>query len=305
MTLTGPLIIALVLDAALGDPPALWQRVPHPVAVMGRMVGALEARLNTGTGRRAKGALAVIALVGIAALLGRIIGTGSFLGVPETLIVAILLAQNSLAAHVRNVARALETGAEPARRAVGLIVGRDAELLDERGIIRGAIESAAENFSDGVVAPAFWYLVAGLPGILAYKMVNTADSMIGYRTERYEAFGWAAARLDDVLNWIPARISAVLICIVFASRRAVRIMWRDARLHRSPNAGWPEAALAGVLDIALSGPRIYDGHETSDPYVNAKGRHDLTGADIDAAVGVIWRGWVGLLGILILLWWLF
>lgn len=298
------IILAMVLDGLIGDPQTLWQKIPHPAALMGRMVALAETHLNQGRNRRLKGVIAIGLLLAAAMLAGWVLLMVPDDGVLETLVVAILLAQNSLATHVKNVARALEKGLAQARRSVALIVGRDAEQLDETGIIRGAIESAAENFSDGVLAPVFWYLVAGLPGIMAYKMVNTADSMIGYRTERFEAFGWASARLDDVANWIPARVSGGLICLVHGSTRAMRVMAKDARLHRSPNAGWPEAALAGVLNIALSGPRAYHGKKTTDPYVNANGRHDLSAADIDAAVRVIWRSWAGLLGLLILWGWI-
>ena len=191
---------------------------------------------------------------------------------------------------------ALRQGLPEGRAAVSLIVGRDPETLDEAGAARAAIESAAENFSDGVVAPAFWLLVGGLPGIVIYKAVNTADSMIGHRSERYRAFGWAAARFDDLLNLIPARLSGVLLCAVGAGLKAMRIMWRDARLHKSPNAGWPEAATAATLGVALAGPRIYGGALTSDPWVHPEGRRAATSADIDASVALIWRGWGALLG---------
>ncbi|MEL6679264.1 MAG: adenosylcobinamide-phosphate synthase CbiB, partial [Pseudomonadota bacterium] len=187
------------------------------------------------------------------------------------------------------------------RQAVSLIVGRDVTLLDEAGVARAAIESAAENLADGVIAPAFWFLVAGLPGLLVYKAVNTADSMIGHRTERYEAFGWASARLDDVLNLIPARLTAVLIALTAPDRRIMAVVRRDARHHRSPNAGWPEAAMAARLGIALSGPRLYAEGPSDDPFLNAEARHDLTAADIAAAVRVLWQVWAIWLGLLAVL----
>jgi adenosylcobinamide-phosphate synthase len=176
-----------------------------------------------------------------------------------------------------------------------MIVGRDTAAMDGPAVSRAAIESAAENFSDGVVAPAFWMLVAGLPGILVYKAVNTADSMIGHRTPRYEAFGWAAARLDDVLNLIPARLTAGLIWLTRPRTGVWSAIIRDARLHRSPNAGWPEAAMARVLDVALSGPRSYHGETRAYPWVHPDGRMDIGPTEIDAAVAVLWRTWAILL----------
>ena len=163
--------------------------------------------------------------------------------------------------------------------------------MDGPAIARSAIESAAENLSDGVVAPAFWYLVLGLPGLLLYKITNTADSMIGYRTPRHEAFGWAAARLDDVLNWIPARLTALLIALPHGVLRDWPAIARDARRHRSPNAGWPEAAMARALDIALAGPRSYDGRLTDFPWVHPEGNRNPGPERIDAAVAVLWRAW--------------
>jgi len=188
-----------------------------------------------------------------------------------------------------------------------MIVGRDTATLDQSGVARSAIESAAENFSDGVLAPAFWFLLLGLPGIMVYKIVNTADSMIGYRNDRYREFGWAAARFDDLLNWIPARLSGLLICAVSRTPRAFAIMRRDAPLHRSPNAGWPEAATAAAIGVAISGPRVYDGAMTDDPFVNPDGRRYLNARDIDAATALLWRVWGALvlgLGLLTLVDWM-
>ena len=172
-----------------------------------------------------------------------------------------------------------------------MIVGRDVETLEAPGIARAAIESAAENVSDGVIAPVFWFLLAGLPGLLLYKAVNTADSMIGYRTPRHQHFGWAAARFDDLLNIIPARLTALLISAEARSWAPFRAALAEAHLHRSPNAGWPEAAMANRIGVALSGPRVYHGELTSDPYVNEAGRHDPGPADIDAAIRNLWRLW--------------
>jgi adenosylcobinamide-phosphate synthase len=176
-----------------------------------------------------------------------------------------------------------------------MIVGRDVTALDEAGVARAAVESAAENLSDGVVAPAFWFVLGGLPGIIFYKIVNTADSMIGHRTDRHGAFGWAAARLDDVLNWIPARLTALLIALVRFDAGVLATAVRDGPRHRSVNAGWPEAAAARALGLALSGPRSYGGERTSDPVLNPAGRRDATASDIDATVALLWRVWALLL----------
>ncbi|MDO9524313.1 MAG: CobD/CbiB family cobalamin biosynthesis protein, partial [Gemmobacter sp.] len=197
--------------------------------------------------------------------------------------------------HVRAVATALRSSLADGKRAVAQIVGRDTASLDQPAVARAAIESAAENLSDGVIAPAFWFLIAGLPGILIYKAVNTADSMIGHRTPRHEAFGWAAARLDDVLNWVPARLTAGLIALVHGRPDARRVIFRDAPRHRSPNAGWPEAAMAACLGIAVSGPRSYHGQMRDEPFVHPEGRRDAGPHDIDRAVGALWRTWAALL----------
>jgi adenosylcobinamide-phosphate synthase len=224
----------------------------------------------------------------------------------ELLLVAVLLAQKSLYDHVRDVAHALETAGLPgARAAIRHLVGRDPETLDAGGVGRAAVESLAENFSDGVVAPVFWYVVFGLPGLMAYKMINTLDSMVGHRTPRHEAFGWASARLDDAANWIPARLAGGLMVAAAATlrfadwREAVRIVRRDARRHRSPNAGWPEAATAGALGLALSGPRSYHGRTTAEPWVG-DGRTAVTVKDIRRALRLYGRACFGL-GLLVAL----
>ncbi len=285
------LAVALVLDAILGEPDRLWRRVPHPAVLMGRAVSWIETRLNRGPARRLKGAagLALLCLAG--AGLGAALAALPLGGIVETLLAAILLAQKSLCDHVSAVAEALRRSLAEARRAVARIVGRDTAQLEPAGIARAAIESAAENFSDGVVAPALWFLVAGLPGMIVYKLVNTADSMIGHRSARYRDFGWAAARLDDLLNWIPARLTALLIAAVHLRFDAWHVIRRDARLHRSPNAGWPEAAMAVVLDVALAGPRSYDGVAGDDPYVHPEGRRDIGADQVDAALRALWRAW--------------
>ncbi|MEO0671883.1 MAG: adenosylcobinamide-phosphate synthase CbiB [Pseudomonadota bacterium] len=294
------LLAALAIDAVVGDPDFVWRRVPHPVVPIGRLIAALDRRLNaeqaSAETKQANGVFAIAVVTGLAVIAGLVLATVSralpFGWMIEVVIAAIFIAQNSLYRHVADVAAALETGGlDAGRSAVARIVGRDPATLDEAGVSRAAIETLAENFSDGVVAPAFWFLVAGLPGLIAYKSINTADSMIGYRTERHRDFGWAAARLDDVVNIVPARISGLLIAIASGVARAapadaLRIMLRDARLHASPNAGWPEAAMAAATGLALAGPRVYGGAKTTDPFLHDEGRRDAGPADIRVALRV-------------------
>ena len=298
MTTLDLLLIAFLLDAALGEPEWLWSRIPHPATLMGRGVEWLDTRLNHGENRRRAGIVAISALALGALIVSLIIKAIPDAGLLEALVAAVLLAQRSLTQHVKDVADALRHSLSEGRRAVSMIVGRDPETLDESAVARGAIESAAENFSDGVIAPAFWFLLFGLPGIVIYKIINTADSMIGHRNERYENFGKAAARLDDIVNWAPARLTGGLICLAYWSQAAWDVMQADARHHRSPNAGWPEAAMAGVLGIAISGPRSYNGAMTDLPWVNPMGRKLLGPMDIDASVHVLWRSWAVAVAIL-------
>lgn len=283
------LCLALLLDALFGEPKWLWDRFPHPAVLIGRAIGWMDQRLNMGDARKLKGVAVVVALV----LGGWVIGgVLSWLGwLPTVILAAILLAQRSLADHVKDVAVALRTSVEDGQKSVAKIVGRDTRPLDQSGVSRSAIESAAENLSDGVIAPAFWFLIVGLPGLLIYKAVNTADSMIGYRNETYKDFGWAPARFDDVLNWIPARLTAGLIAITHNGLHLWRDIRADASLHRSPNAGWPESAMARALDIALSGPRTYENRLEDYPFVHDFGRKNLTANDIDAVVSALWRAW--------------
>lgn len=282
------LAVALLLDALIGEPGWLWRRLAHPVVLMGRAIDMADRRLNSGRHRRAKGAAALALLVAAVALAAAIL---ALIPLAETLGAAVLLAHRSLVEHVRDVATALRRGLPQGRIAIARIAGRDPESLDEAGVARAALESAAENFSDGVVAPAFWFAVAGLPGIAVYKLVNTADSMIGHRTERHGRFGWAAARLDDALNWIPARLTGLLFCLVGGGRTALTVTRRDAPRHKSVNAGWPEAAMAASLDIRLAGPRVYRGEVTADPWMNPEGRAVAGPADIEAGVRLLWRAW--------------
>ena len=284
------LIPAMLLDAALGEPKWLWSRAPHPAVLMGRAVQAADDALNHGANRRAKGVVAMAVLGAGAALLGWLIALVPDFGVLEVVAAAILLAQRSLVQHVQAVGDALRLGVPAGRASVAMIVGRDTAGMDAPAVARGAIESAAENLSDGVIAPALWFLIGGLPGLMLYKITNTADSMIGHRTPRHEAFGWAAARLDDLLNLIPARLTAALIAAAHGWFHAAPIL-RDAPLHRSPNAGWPEAAMAVVLDVSLSGPRSYHGVRKDYPWVWPEGRRDAGAGDIDRAVAALWRAW--------------
>ncbi len=292
------LALAMILDAIMGEPRWLWSRMPHPAVLMGRVVGSLDQRLNHPGNTRAKGVLTMV-LLAIGA-----IGLGYILQALGSLVVlfcvAILLAQRSLCDHVGAVANALRLSLPEGRTAVALIVGRDTTRMDAPAVSRGAIESAAENFSDGVIAPAFWFLVAGLPGLLLYKITNTADSMIGYKNKRYAQFGWAAARFDDLLNLIPARLTALLITLLYQLFHRWGEIRREAGLHRSPNAGWPEAAMARVLNVALAGPRSYDGEMKDFAFVNPTGNRAAGPNDIDAARTVLWRVWIACLSIVII-----
>ncbi|MEM1236153.1 MAG: adenosylcobinamide-phosphate synthase CbiB [Pseudomonadota bacterium] len=287
------LALALILDALLGEPKWIWDRIPHPAVLIGRAIGWADATFNKGQNRTAKGVILLIALVLVSIIIGSAIADLGWWA--EAIMAAILLAQRSLADHVRAVADSLRDSLAQGRRSVAMIVGRDTAEMDEPAVARAAIESAAENLSDGVIAPAFWFAIAGLPGMLAYKAVNTADSMIGYKTDRHGDFGWASARFDDLINWIPARLTALLILISHGALGLWPAVRREAPLHRSPNAGWPESALARSLGIALSGPRAYEGELRDFPFVNAPGRRDLGPADIDNAVSALWRAWAAAL----------
>ncbi|PXW79375.1 adenosylcobinamide-phosphate synthase [Blastomonas natatoria] len=257
------LLLALIGEAAIGYPAPLLAAIGHPVMWTGAAIAALERRWNAGSAvrRKAMGLCLLVLIAGIAAAVGwgleRLAGDSIAVAV-VILLATTGLAQRSLDDHVRAVAAPLLRGdLAEARAAVAMIVGRDTDTLGEQGIAVAAIESLAESLCDGIVAPALWFLVAGLPGLMVCKVVNTADSMIGHRDTRYRHFGWAAARTDDLVNWIPARMSGVLLCM--AGGGGWRVMLRDARHHASPNGGWPEAAMAGVLGRRLGGPVRYDG----------------------------------------------
>lgn len=297
------LFLALLLDWFIGDPKSLWKHLPHPVVLIGKGVDLLDQKFNQSTlsaeEARGRGAIALLVLV-VAALVGgnvleKALGFFGPIGwLLEIVLVSIFIAQKSLADHVGDVAHALRTsGIDGGRQAVAQIVGRNPDHLDGPGIIRAAIESLSENFSDGVVAPVFWYAVLGLPGIIAYKAVNTADSMIGHKSQQYLHFGRATALFDDWINWPAARISALLIALasivgggVSHGFGVLASAMRDAGTHRSPNAGWPEAAMAASLGIALGGPRTYGNESVREPQLNASGKADLTVKDVDRALVV-------------------
>jgi adenosylcobinamide-phosphate synthase len=279
------LLAILAIEAAVGYP-AKW---PHPVSAIGALIDGAERRWNHGTARRAKGVALVFALVAVTGGAGWAIEHGASGRVGFVLVViagSVGLAQRSLNDHVVAVADPLVAGDLPdARRMVRRIVGRDTAALDEAGVATAAIESLAESFCDGVVMPAFWFALLGLPGLFAAKAINTADSIVGHRTVRFEAFGWASARADDAIAYIPARVAGALICL--AGRGGWRVMLRDARHHASPNAGWPEAAMAGALGRRLGGPVSYDGEPAMRPVMGEGPQPAAT--DLDRAL-TVYRG---------------
>ena len=298
MSDSAPLIIlvALGIDAIGGDPAWLYKRVPHPVALVGKVIDRFNERFNRGTATTKsffRGVCLTILLIAAVSVIGLLLEawlTRFALGwIIEALIVSTLIALRGLYDAVARVADALRVGIEPARAEITNLVGRDPQTLDQAAVARAAIESTAENFSDGVVAPVFWFLLFGLAGIFAYKTVNTLDSMLGHRDARYEYFGKAAARIDDALNWLPARFSALLFMAAAmvmpgaSASRAWQCAVRDAPLHRSINAGWPEAAVAGAMDFSLAGPRRYQGTVVDDAWMG-DGRAELSVDDVHATL---------------------
>lgn len=294
-------VLALAIEAVMGYPRAVYQRLGHPVTWIGALIARLES-LGNASGqpaarKRLYGVLAVLVLLTVCAGAGWVASAAAQrVGLAGLLLLAVaastLLAQCSLHDHVARVADALDQGGVAAgRAAVSQIVGRDPESLDEPGVARAAIESLAENFADGVVAPAFWLAAGGLTGGLLYKAINTADSMIGHLNERYRDFGWAAARLDDLVNLPASRLAAVwlaaaaLVTPGTSAAGAIRTVFRDAHRHRSPNAGWPEAAMAGALGLTLAGPRSYGGASVADAFIGS-GRAEVTAADIRSALSL-------------------
>lgn len=308
-------LLSLLVELAFGYPERLYKAVAHPVTWIGALIAELDAGLNrsSDTPRRrcTMGVLAAVLIVTIPAALAfafeQLMG-GAMLGLLATAIVgSSLIAQRSLASHVKAVADALDYtgpggGIHAGRKAVSLIVGRDPDRLDEAAVCRAAIESLAENFSDGVVAPAFWLGIGGLAGGVGYKAANTADSMIGHKTERHGDFGWAAARFDDLINLPASRLTALLLVVAAMivpgadADAAWRAVWRDAKKHRSPNAGWPEAAMAGALGLALAGPRVYGG-VTIDDATMGDGRREATAQDIRRALRLYWTADALMIGI--------
>src|SRR5690606_24549822 len=290
--------LALLIETGLGYPDRLFRAIGHPVTWIGRLISWMDGRFNRDAAspstRRMAGLAARLVLLAVSIAAGLVLQR-LLAGWAGLLLLAALasslLAQRSLRVHVEAVAAALETGGlEAGRVAVSHIVGRDPQSLDEAGVSRAAVGSPAENFSDGVVAPAFWLAVGGLPRGIAYKAVNTADSMIGHKTARHLAFGWAAARFDDLVNLPASRLCAFLICAAAAllpgtsPADAWRAVWRDARCHKSPNAGWPEAAMAGALGLALAGPRSYGGVLVDDVFMGEGGRREADSIDIRRAL---------------------
>ena len=293
--------LSLIAELAFGYPDRLVRAVGHPVMWIGKLIAWLDEMLNRDSDddnhRRAAGVLALVVLLLAAIipaqLVAWLVGLIPFGIVGVAIIASSLLAQRSLGAHVAAVAAALETGGlAEGRKAVSMIVGRDPERLDEAGVSRAAIESLAENFSDGVVAPAFWLAIGGLPAAAAYKAVNTADSMIGHRNKRHQAFGWASARFDDLVNLPASRLSALLLVAAAffttgaSAENAWRAVLRDAGKHRSPNAGWPEAAMAGALGLSIAGARHYGGVLVNDAEMGAGGRREANAADIRRALAL-------------------
>ena len=298
MTYAAIMLGALAIDAIIGWPDRVYRYIRHPVVWLGFVITWLERKTNISaasfSSRRLAGVVTAILVILSAAFLGAALQAMLPSGWPGVIAGSVLawplIAFRSLKDHVDAVHLPLEAGnLVAARGEVAKIVGRDPAELDSNGVARAALESLAENTSDGVIAPLFWGAVGGLPGLFAYKAINTLDSMIGYRTERYAAFGWAAARIDDVANFVPARLTALLFVAVSGQPRlALGATMKDARLHRSPNAGWPEAAMAGALGVRLSGPRSYHGQLTEDPWVN-DGFPDPTAACLKRGLNVYAR----------------
>jgi len=307
MTTSTILLLALAVDALIGWPDALYRKIGHPVTWLGKLISHMDKSLNRmewhPPTRRLMGLLTAAFIILICIVSGQIIQNAVGQGILGFLISVLLawplLASRSLYSHVKDVAQPLELmDLRSAREAVSMIVGRDPKQLDTAGVGRAAIESLAENTSDGVVAPIFWGLIFGLPGILAYKAINTMDSMIGYKTPKHLDFGWAAARIDDLANWVPARLTGLIIAMMSGTpNTALQTIRRDAGKHRSPNAGWPESAMAAALGVRLSGPRSYHDKQTNDPWLYAEGR-DVEGSDVTRALAVFKRSMFCLAGLL-------
>ncbi|MGE0239158.1 MAG: adenosylcobinamide-phosphate synthase CbiB [Parvibaculaceae bacterium] len=304
--------LALLIERFVGYPDVIARTTAHPIQWIGAFIAWLDARLNPpgGPGSRLAGMAALLVLLlmagGLAMAVALVLRKLPYGWIAEAIIATPFLAQKSLHDHVRAVADGLDRSLADGRSAVARIVGRDPDMLDRSGVARAALESLGENASDGIVAPAFWLALLGLPGIVLYKAINTADSMIGHKSPRYLAFGWASARLDDLVNLPSARLTALLLAIaaLFSSRASAKAafaaMVRDAHRHVSPNAGWPESALAGALGIRLGGPRSYGGRHV-ELATMGDGRSDLEPGDIRAGLSLYGRALSLLTGLVLLL----
>lgn len=304
------MMVACVLDIAVGWPDRLYAKVGHPVTWVGRLITVLDKRLNSGSESKrfwtgAMSTAIVIAVFGGLAALAQAALPSDWAGVIIGGVLAWpLVAIRSMHTHATAVLQPLAVGdLERGQQAVSMIVGRDPTNLDLAGVARGALESLAENTSDGIVAPVFWGVIAGLPGIAVYKAINTLDSMIGHRNTTYEHFGKVAARLDDLANFIPARLTGLIFALVSSHpAKSLRVMWRDASHHRSPNAGWPESAMAGALSVRLSGPRIYRDGMAQEPWLN-EGSPDPGYQDLARGLGLYRRTIVALVASVGLVFW--
>ncbi len=280
-----PLLIGWLLDFVFGDP----SRLPHPVVWFGKMISWGEHHLNHGSHRMAKGAVMAICFILLVFFvvwgLKRLVPNMVLWLILDTIIIFYCLAGTTLIREVREVFLALDRSLDEGRRQVARIVGRDTSQLSAQEVRTAALETLAENLSDGVIAPLFWLALLGTPGMLAYKMVNTLDSMIGYRTERYKDFGCWAARIDDVANYIPARLTALLMVIASGKLSLLKFVWKNGRRHASPNSGYPEAALAGALNCRFGGPHYYFGELFDKPYIGENDR-ELTTQDMHTAVRI-------------------
>lgn len=305
----GSMLVALVVDALIGWPDRLYDRIGHPVTWLGAVIDWADKGWNregdSFAKRRFFGVLTCLGVTALAAFVAQVfvwaLPEGLWGAVLTGVLAWPLVASRAMYVHVAKVARPLAAGdLQGARDAVAMIVGRDPNRLDGAGVARAALESLAENTSDGIVAPVFWGVIFGLPGIAGYKAINTMDSMIGHMSPRFRAFGWAAARLDDVVNLIPARLTGLFFVLAAGRnwRQAAKVMIADAGHHRSPNAGWPEAALAGALGVRLSGPRVYDGALSAEPWVNAGGR-EASAMDLARGLDLYLRA-MGVMGLVML-----
>lgn len=290
----GAVLVAMFLDALFGEPKILWRRAGHPIVWLGKFAERIETVFNKGDQRIVRGAFSWLRVVSTATLIGfllQIVCSWFAYGwIVVGFIGSIGLAARSLDQHVRAVADGLDQTIEEGRNAVSKIVGRDPESLDQDGIARAAIESLAENSSDGFVAPIFWFALFGLPGLFAYKSINTLDSMWGHRNPEFEKFGKVSARVDDVVNWLPARLTAFWVSFVMGTFSPLAAAFRDGPKHRSINAGWPEAAFACALGLSLAGPRAYGGEIVNDAEMGT-GSRNASSSHIRAALRIFWFLW--------------